>query len=116
MDEDPPSDGHPPDTPPAPDLLEVEDVVGTLLGLDQGGHPITSWSDRLPGLPPCISRTIGWVFLAIDSDPRPRGLAQVVVIPVTKELKPMGRSSSQLLGKPTGAGPGGRIIPIWALC
>jgi len=50
--------------------------VGTLLGLDPGGHPITSWSDRLPSLPPCISSTIGRVFLAIDSDPR--GLAQVV--------------------------------------
>ena len=49
MDEDPPPD--PPDPPPALDPLEVEDVVGTLLGLDPGGHPIASWSDRLPSLP-----------------------------------------------------------------
>jgi hypothetical protein len=90
MDEDPPSD--PPDTPPALDPLEVEDVVGSLLGSDPGGHPITSWSDCLPSLPPCISSPIGRVFLAINIDSDPRGLAQVVVIPVTRELKPMGRA------------------------
>ena len=54
-----------------------------------------AWISRQPSIPHFLSPSIGLVHLTTDADPR--GLAEVVVVPVSRELRPLGRAACRLL-------------------
>ena len=72
-----------------------KEVAGLVSQAEGKASEPQSGVESLPTLPHFITTALGQVSLSVDSDPR--GLAEVVVVPVSQGFRPIGRMACRLL-------------------
>ena len=87
---DPDGGDEPPGTPDDPEGEIVQHLLGSR---EFDGMPRQSWYEQQPSLPHFLKKLIGRIYLSCGS--RPIRLADVVILPFTQELQPMGLASSK---------------------